>query len=241
MWYKKRVMSMSSSFWRNSERYGWFTVGIDWDTPEDVAKFQEDEDIRDSVEDNCFIATSQLERIGFSKQHSYLIFSPDYVHNEATGEEAGAVAEAHSIKFPTGALYNDDFSQMLVHEWAHRYFYNMPKEARTYFQNQYDEIVKNFIETDDSPQLMDMIEEVVPEDIKESFPDDMSAWKLYVANSLHKQEMGSIRDYVRQKGNVPSAYASVNSEELWSECVSNYSKLDRDFKQIISNVIGGTY
>jgi len=241
MWYKKRIVSINSSFWKSPENYGWFTVGIDWNAPKDVLRFQEDEDIRDSVEDNCFIATSQLERIGFPKQHSYLIFSPDYVHNEATGAESGAVASGHSIQFPIKALYSDNFSQTLVHEWAHKYFFNMPREARVYFKNQYDGLVKNSIEIDDSSQLRDMIEEVVPEKIKESFPDDIDVWKIYVSNSLHKPEMESIRNYVMQKGNVPSSYSTVDSEELWSECVSNYTKLNRELKQAISNVIGGTY
>ena len=191
------------------------------------------------VEDNCLLATAQLERVGFPKQHSYILFSKEYMHNPSTGTEAGAMAESHMIRFPAHAVYDEDWSTTLVHEWSHQFFKNLNKGAKESFSNQYDSLIKEEIEKDDSPSFLAMVEEVVPEDIKEKFPDDYSIWKLYVANTLYKPEMERIREYVRRKGVVPSSYATVNPEELWCECITNYSKLSREMRQMISNMIGG--
>jgi len=240
MWYKKKVqLSANNSVWDAPEKYGWFSIGIEWDSPKAVSDFQEDEDIRDSVEDNCLLATAQLERVGFPKQHSYILFSDIYVHNDITGGEAGASAESHFIRFPTTALYNEDWAKTLVHEWAHKYFKNLNKGSKAYFSNQYEGLVKNNIELDNSPELLEMIEEVIPEDIKEKFPDDFDIWKIYTINSLHKPEMENIRGYIQRKGIVPSSYAASDAEEMWCECVSNYSKLSRELRQVVSNIIGG--
>lgn len=224
-WYKK---AFDRQYWTNDIRYGWFTIGISWDNPRAIDDFSKSENIRDMVEDNCILTSNKLERIGFPKQHAYVIFE---------GEEDFGLATPHTIKLPVKLMYRENWDYVLTHEWAHMYHDNLSKETKQAFVDEYNRVTRGAVEQEEDEVLAEMIERVVPESIKKKFPVEKDIWKIYVGKMINKPEMEAIRTFLKNKKYTPTSYAATSPDELWADGVANYDKLEPNMKNAISKAI----
>ena len=83
-------------------------------------------------------AVGTLQRLGFPRQRETLIITDLTSHvNKITGGGMGGYAapKKHGVVVGIGMMGEVD---ALVHEWAHMYWFRLPKGSRDYFQRWYD-------------------------------------------------------------------------------------------------------
>jgi len=125
------------------ERFGWFKWGID----EDAIRrgFAITKEQYENAEKASQGAQDYLSMLGVSKQRSYVVIRDlSNESNRNTGKAGDVAGYASNQYIAIGVNMLDDVKRLentLIHEWAHRYFFNLSKEQKKSFGEVYKKIV----------------------------------------------------------------------------------------------------
>jgi hypothetical protein len=125
----------------HQHKIGWFHWGVD----KSIKDFEFTYDIVKNITEITNEAMDYLGKLGVSKQHNYIVIkdlNEHYNQNTSSNDTAG-YASGKIIAIDQKHVKNKtDFStEVIIHEWAHRYFFNLSKRERDAFGDVYEKFV----------------------------------------------------------------------------------------------------
>lgn len=128
---------------------GWFTIGVDNESMLEYPPERQEKMIR-LIKSNALTfaeeATKKLSKLGFSKQHSYVIVSIIKEENDIEGGASGGLAYNHYIVLELRDVVRPRSFEatigILVHEWAHRWMKQASKNTKRHILAMFQNIIR---------------------------------------------------------------------------------------------------
>lgn len=112
-----------------------------------------------------------------------------------------AYSQKHGMDVSFDALKSSEGTNVLIHEYAHMYYFNMPKIAKDYFAKQYEKWFDEFSQEDI----------IKKDDIDENYFQNVIFHKIKELESRLKHEITQ---------SIMSTYAGRNDTNVWFDFIS---------------------
>jgi hypothetical protein len=150
------------------------------------------------------LANQKLTILGFPQHKRNTIVSDQIgLHLDSSPDlwYGTAYSQKHGMDVSFDALKSSEGTNVLIHEYAHMYYFNMPKIAKDYFAKQYEKWFDEFSQEDI----------IKKDDIDENYFQNVIFHKIKELESRLKHEITQ---------SIMSTYAGRNDTNVWFDFIS---------------------
>jgi hypothetical protein len=153
------------------------------------------------------------EKAPLANQKLTILGFPQHKRNTIVSDQIGIYLDAipdmwfgtahnqkHGMDVSFNALKSRKGTDVLIHEYAHMYYFNMPKIAKDYFAKQYEKWFDEFSQ-----------EDINEDDIDENYLQNVIFYKIKELESRLKYEIIQ---------SIMSTYAAYNDTNIWFDFIS---------------------
>lgn len=143
------AVSKSKNIKWYSHKIGWFHWGVD----KSLDDFEFTPEIINNIKEISSESIDHLSKLGVSKQHNYIIIKD--LDNYKTGNTAGYADNKTIVIDQKYVKEKIEYStEIIIHEWAHRYFFNLSKTEKENFKKTYDTFVDPLLDDDSKMNIV---------------------------------------------------------------------------------------